>query len=94
MLDEFKENMLYQIFLDADDFFQEWDNYLQQRGLQDKPVRYVPRPRLTISEMVTILIFFITLGINVSNIIMRIWFKRSCLLIFPAWSLIIALLNY
>ncbi len=58
MLDEFKENMLYQIFLDADDFFQEWDNYLQQRGLQDKPVRYVPRPRLTISEMVTILIFY------------------------------------
>lgn len=53
ILDDIKENMLCQIFLDVDNFYPERENALQLRGLQNKLSRHVPEPRLAMSELIT-----------------------------------------
>ena len=59
MLDEIKEKMLYQIFMDVDDFCLELGKFLQGRCLSTQTAkRYMPQCLMSESEIVALLIFY------------------------------------
>jgi hypothetical protein len=59
MNNEIKENKLYEIFIEADDFCQALDKWLAERGLnQKKNKRKVPQLQMSVSEILTIICFY------------------------------------
>jgi hypothetical protein len=59
MDNEFKENKLYEIFIDADDFCKSLEKWLVERGLsRNGNARKTPQPRMSVSEILTIICFY------------------------------------
>lgn len=58
MLDKTKENILYQLFLDIDDFMKAFELYQAKRALENRRVRPGVKASMSLSEMMTIVVFY------------------------------------
>lgn len=59
MLNENKEKLLYQMFMDVDDFCTVYEDHIRSKALASgRDQRKVPRPLLALSEIMTILCFY------------------------------------
>jgi len=58
MLDKTKEKILYQLFLDIDDFMKAFEWYQAKRALKNRQVRPGVKASMSLSEMMTIVVFY------------------------------------